>query len=307
VLFHVGRAGLNWVPAPCEDRLGRTFVRHRENLWELGPWLPGKADFWHNPQPVRLEAAARALAAFHTAAATYPDYAPRTGRSPGVLRRLERVRRYAAGDLNELCRSVVADVWPEFSARARAAVLYVSKNLGALEVLLETASTWEVPLQPCLRDVWHDHVLFTGNRVTGLIDYGAMGIEGVAADAARLLGSLSESLPGVPSSGENLLNLARGATISVGLAAYESVRPMSKQERALVEVFDRSGTLLGAMNWVEWLYRERRQFIDSPSVARRLSRVLDCLERVRHSTDSQPSGTEGGGLWLSSGSTLGPD
>ena len=47
-------------------------------------------------------------------------------------------------------------------------------------------------LQPCLVDVWHDHVLFTGEEVTGVVDYAAMRLDVPHADLARLLGSLVE-------------------------------------------------------------------------------------------------------------------
>lgn len=50
-------------------------------------------------------------------------------------------------------------------------------------------------LQPCIRDIWHDHVLFDGDRVTGLIDFGAMQIDTPATDIARLVGSLQSYSP----------------------------------------------------------------------------------------------------------------
>jgi homoserine kinase type II len=282
VLLHVARQGVGLVPVPCQDRRGRTFVPYREYLWELTPWLPGKADFRRNPQPSRLQAALGVLAEFHRAAATYPDYVPRTGKSPGVRQRLERVRRYAAGDLEQLGRCIVPDVWPDLCDRARQAVTRARICLGPVRTLLETVCDGELPLQPCIRDVWHDHVLFTGDRVTGLIDFGAMGIETVAADVARLLGSLARD---------------DASLRQAGLAAYESIRPMNEAEKALVTVFDRSGTLLAALNWVEWLYLERRGFRDPDAVARRLDEVLTRLDDLAQAVCSVGGVLTPAGLW----------
>jgi homoserine kinase type II len=263
VLLHVHQQGLEWVSAPCKTRRGTTWVAYREHLWEVAPWLPGVADFSMNPRPFRLQAALRALAQFHEAAATYPDYMPHAGPSPGVRERADRVRRYSAGSLEELGRSIVPHVWPRLFDRARQAVTWARVRLPSVGAMLETALCWQLPLQPCIRDVWHDHVLFTDDRVTGLIDLGAMRVESVAADVARLLGSLTGN--------DRLL-------WQIGLAAYESIRPMQETEKALVPVFDQSGNVLAALNWVEWLYREKREFPDLDAVARRLDDILARLD-----------------------------
>ena len=118
-----------------------------------------------------------------------------------------------------------------------------------------SASSRQVPLQPCIRDIWHDHVLFQGEEVSGLIDFGALRIENVATDVARLLGSL-------------VGNDKRGW--QRGLDAYAEVRPLSSDELQLAEAFDLSGTLLGGINWVQWIYLEERQFEDRGAVLGRL-------------------------------------
>lgn len=271
VLLHVRGSGLEWVPAPCKNRLGTTWVAYRGHLWEVAPWLPGIADFRVNPQPVRLQAALRALAQFHRTAATYPDYIPHAGPSPGVRERADRVRSYLAGDFEALSRCIVPDVWPKLFDRARQAVIRVRVHLASIRAILEMASCWQVPLEPCIRDVWHDHVLFTGDRVTGLIDFGAMRVESVATDVARLLGSLAGN---------------DRSLWQIGLAAYESIRPMQETEKALLPVFDLSGNVLAALNWVEWIYREQREFPDPDAVARRLDNVLMRLDSGTHHRES---------------------
>ena len=45
-----------------------------------------------------------------------------------------------------------------------------------------------VPFNLCIGDVWHDHILFEGDAVTGMIDFAAAKVDHVAADLARLLG-----------------------------------------------------------------------------------------------------------------------
>jgi Ser/Thr protein kinase RdoA (MazF antagonist) len=116
-----------------------------------------------------------------------------------------------------------------------------------------------VPLQPCLRDVWHDHVLFQGDKVTGLIDPSAARTDTVTADIARLAGSL----------------IADDQTAwDVALEAYRSVAPLSDAEAQLVPVLDRSGILLSGVGWLErtdlWL-KHQSAFA---------ARVLDRLERI---------------------------
>jgi Ser/Thr protein kinase RdoA (MazF antagonist) len=121
-----------------------------------------------------------------------------------------------------------------------------------------------VRLQPCLCDVWHDHVLFTGDEVTGLVDYGAAKIDHVAVDLARLLGSLVED---------------NTEERSAGLRAYEEVCPLMPDEEALIAVLDETGTVLGIANWLMWLYAERRRFENRTAVADRLGKLVLRLER----------------------------
>ena len=119
------------------------------------------------------------------------------------------------------------------------------------------------PLHPCLCDVWHDHVLFEGDTLTGLVDLGGVKVDHVAVDLARLLGSLVGDDAG-----------RRAA----GLRAYARVRPLSVEEEVLVAALDETGTLLGAANWLRWLYRDGKRFEDRAAVARRLMELVNRIE-----------------------------
>jgi homoserine kinase type II len=122
-----------------------------------------------------------------------------------------------------------------------------------------------VPKQPCIRDIWHDHLLFTGERVSGVVDFGALRVETVAGDIARLLGSLAGDDP---------------QQRQQGIDAYKDLRPLSSAEQELVEVFDTSLVLLAGMNWLRWIFHEQRQFERPQAVIERLDEILLRLEHL---------------------------
>src|SRR5262249_29100154 len=110
-------------------------------------------------------------------------------------------------------------------------------------------------LQPCLCDPWHDHYLFDGERLTGLIDYGAVQPDSPAVDVARTLGSLVED---------------DEAAWQTGLSAYRAVRPFSLQDEAIARLLDRTGVILSTAQWLMRLFDSREPVADSATLARRL-------------------------------------
>jgi hypothetical protein len=268
--------GFCLLPPIIATRCGDGFCRHDRYLWELTTWLPGKADYWSDPRPVKLSAAATALAQFHAVVESRPrasDQASvvvprsRASPSPGMAERLTMVHRLRAGALLELRAAVRRnrDAISIVADRAEELLDLVYPHLSALHHDLDAASRIAVPLQPCLRDIWHDHVLFEGDQVSGIIDVGSMRVDTVAADIARLLGSFCG-------------NDHDGWTI--GLRAYESVRPISEPERVLVETFDRSQMMLAGVNWVKWVFVERRTFGDPADVVERMEHILSRLRKT---------------------------
>ncbi|MEX2138123.1 MAG: phosphotransferase [Pirellulales bacterium] len=274
VVAYVAKLGFRLLPLAIATRSGEGFCEYGGYLWELTPWMPGTADFWSDRRPEKLRAAMRELARFHVAAATFSSASlndsaadlavPVSARSPGIADRLALVDRLLAGGLDKIRAAVVQNrlAMPALADHVEALFRLVTPRLAALQSSLVEASRIESPLQPCLRDIWHDHVLFEGDRVSGIVDVGAMRIESVAADVARLLGSFCGN---------------DHQAWRVGQAAFEAVRPLSADEQALVWAFDRSQLLLAGISWVEWVFVERRTFCDPSAVVKRMEHILSRL------------------------------
>jgi Ser/Thr protein kinase RdoA (MazF antagonist) len=222
---------------------GQTAVEYRGAQWELATWMPGEATYHAQPHPERLTAAMQSLARLHVRAAKLPIDIPSSDAgqrpSPGLIRRGERLGNLLLADLRELRAAV-------YSQPIRSQEELAERALSLLErtadIELQKSQRWEdepLPLHLCLRDVWHDHILFTDDRVTGIIDLGAVGYDSPAGDVARLLGSLV---------GDDRLRW------SAGLAAYEAVRPLSNVEREAAGFFDSSGVVISTSNWLRWLH-----------------------------------------------------
>jgi Ser/Thr protein kinase RdoA (MazF antagonist) len=263
VLWHVVCEGFELAPLPLCTRSRKGYVRRIGYFWELAPWMPGRADFRESPTDEKLTAAMAALADFHLAAATFPLPDPPVSRSPGIRERRKQLQAWISGDLDRLAAAVQPGLWPALECRAAEVLRLVRRGGDRVLELLDTAAQCRVPLQPCIRDVWHNHVLFEGSRVSGLIDFGSMGTDNVSADVARLLGSMAGDDP----------HLRR-----VGLDAYRSVRPLSQDELSLIHAFDRSTVLMAGLTWIDWVYRQRRAFENPESIPRRLDEIIERLE-----------------------------
>jgi homoserine kinase type II len=269
VLWHVKQEGFELAPVPLETRRRVGYVRQEGHFWELAPWLPGQADYRQAPSTAKLSAALRALAQFHRAAATFPLAEPEAMPSPGIAERAERLAGLVHGGLDSLAAAVVDGDWPELAARARTLIRLFPFASASVGRFLAEGAKLAVPIQPAIRDVWHEHVLFVGDRVSGLVDFGALRAESVSADVARLLGSLVGDEPG---------------GWQTGLNAYETVRMLSPAERRLVTAFDRSGVLLSGLQWLDWIYLQGRIFANRAAVVARLDEIVARLQHLAKAT-----------------------
>jgi hypothetical protein len=102
-------------------------------------------------------------------------------------------------------------------------------------------------------------------QVSGFVDFSAMRIDVPVTDVARLLGSLTETLD----------------DWHLGLRTYQGAAPAAAASYLpLADVLHRSGVLLTALNWLWWLYVERRAFSDWPVAQSRCREVMQDLQNL---------------------------
>jgi homoserine kinase type II len=261
---HLAAAGLP-VPQPVPLLDGgwvyaRFDAHGAVSSWSMTSWLPGEANFWHDRRAAKLAAACEILAHVHAAAAKFTpsdgESQPGVSVSPSMLRRIARLEALRA-ELRELHKIHFANVPAIDRNLAVAIVAHLEAVTPGVRERLARWATQPLPLQWRLGDIWHDHVLFTGDKVTGIIDFGAAGIDSSAGDIARLLGSL------VGDDRERW---------RAGLAAYETERTLSPLEREAAAVFDASGTIAAAANWLAWLWP--RSAADAPPISSRYAALV---------------------------------
>lgn len=273
VLFHASAQGFDVAAVPLQNSAGATFINHSGRLWELDPWMPGSPDDSERPAVTRITAAMTCLARFHRSCeeftwdSPFPHKTgcPTVGVSPGVHKRVAMLQEWLSVRATQLeCVLSEQSLWSEMRRRIERLLRSLPNRLSLVAGDLLPFLSHSVSLQPCIRDVWHDHVLFQADQVTGLIDFGSMGIDHVSCDVARLLGSLARQND--------------PQRWQLGLETYASIRPLSDLEQRLIDVFHRSGVLLGALNWAAWVCLDRRVFENPQAVLRRLDALLAQME-----------------------------
>ena len=248
-----------FVPAVVPSTSGRSAVEHADRVWDITSWLPGVADFAVDPSEAKLIASCEALAKLHRA------WAPRQERlapCPGVERRLALLRGF---DPNV---PILKFVDPQLAELLSAALPTLRRHVPLAIAALEPWRTQPGPVQPCLCDVWHDHVLFTGDRVTGIIDYGSMKLDHPAVVLARWLGVAI---------GEDRERLERG------LRAYRQAGGPWNPDAEFVSRLDRTGAVCAAIHWIRRLSATSAPF-DGDRVLERVRKVAARLNAIRLQT-----------------------
>lgn len=244
-------AGLKMVPAVMLTIKGQGVVSHRDCLWEATSWQPGTPDA--NPNDERFRSAIQTLAQLHAVWRTTAT--GRVGPCPAVQLQTQRLAAWTQDEFELLNRRTGEPILDH------AISLFIQHHHTALERLRPWLAR-QFPLHPCLADVWSDHVLFTSNEVTGMIDFGAMRFDHPAQDLARLIGSYTQG------------HTERRAW------AMASYVPYSDELERLAILLDDTGAVVGLGNWLRWLLIEQRP-VDSMKA---LSRVRWLVDRFSNQT-----------------------
>jgi homoserine kinase type II len=276
VLQHAAGHGAAVVPLPATTSRAESFISHAGYLWQLEPWLPGRADYQDAPSVEKSAAAMQALATFHNAVANFraPSSCGTATGSNAVRRHFSRLRKLQQeNDLGK--HSIDNNLLPELAPLAREFLARLPQLIPLAIAQLEPLVDAELPVQPCIRDIWRDHILFTGNRVTGIIDFGALDVDTPATDIARLLNSLSETpFPNREGQGEGSRLLVSDETWQLALRAYQQTRPLSADELRAAHALGISGNILAGCNWIRWLYIEQRQFENPAQITERFRHIV---------------------------------
>lgn len=267
-----------------------------ERIWELSPWVVGRS-LEPDTDRENLELAGRAIANVHQALL---DSSPRqnvdspsqtSGRIPSIVRRcnrLEELDRQLATVLQDPppleaivnlvkrqvvshqassdsdCQLLAESVWSAIDLLRRVWRPHYSRIQTSLEPFRGGGVSFS--LQNVLRDVHREHILFDGlfddepMRVSGIIDYDAIGMDSPAVDVGRYAGDFECS---------------RFDTIEAVAAGYRVVRPFSTGEQQLARWLVDANALGGLANWVIWLVLEKKQFSCEPRVIQgRISHLI---------------------------------
>lgn len=256
--------GVDFLPVPLNTVDGHACIPTSQHLWELTPWLAGAAVLDRQLSQEELDAGVRAVARLHTTWANDGIEPSRVGRMASLRRRVAAWRRASSADWIRSPESLNEPSILKPGSTRRIAQL-VGPLLPAVGELLREVEGEAYPQQTIIGDARREHLLFTGDRVTGLVDFGAMTLDSPMVDLARLLGEVADE--------ETLV-------WKEAIEYYRSERPTSNAELRLLPVLDLSGVVLSAFNWLGWLSVERRNFDDPIAVATRMEYLTRRLEAL---------------------------
>lgn len=223
-------------------------------VWDCCRWQPGVPRL--APSPVEVERACEAVGLLHGAWTSTTQ-----GPCLGVLNRLRILAENEP--LLRAGPNALPPVSPQLDPLLRRAVIAAAQAAPHAVRALQRYEHQLFALQPCVRDLRAEHVLFEGDRVSGIIDFGAMGIDHPAVDLARFLGDFTKP---------------DDELFTRGVTAYRRVRNESHVADEFVQLLARSGAVCSVLGWLVRLFR-REPISDVASIRARLAQLVARVEQ----------------------------
>ncbi len=252
-------ANVNFTPELHYSRHGSSITFDGQRLWELTSWLPGHANYCSAPNHAKLVQAMQAIAKVHqvwcassekssgiTAKVGSPTLVDRAKRLDAWHHRMGERTRLVRQTADTVERQLVSDTFELLNAWA-----------APLKKGLQRLADDRVAHHFVLRDIWSEHLLFTEDQVTGIIDFGACRFDEPTTDLVRLLGSIEPHHEDRRREGLEIYNRCRRTLGNNSTCANSAFEELSWER---FEILDQTATLLSALQWLEWLIIDERPF-----------------------------------------------
>ncbi len=263
VLHFVHANGCPEVALPLKAGSGDTYIVNNGTVWELFCWATGAPGIDDAPVE-RVNAAIETLARFHQATARFHMNFTPSKNLQIICNQLfdlrDRLQKINAQFNNKMAVVVAAEDWKRFASTASAIALDIAR-------FLLPYSRATLPVQPVIRDVRPEHFFFEDSKVTNLIDFGAMRIDSIACDLARILGGFFGD---------------EATKFQQAIQHYGSLRQLSHVETEIILPINHANLVLSIANWMSWLYVERVQFDSMEQVAARVQKLFRRYNALVH-------------------------
>lgn len=254
VLVFASANGCPEIIRPLQSSSGKTFVVHDGCFWELSKWSDGIPLDDTATQP-QIESAIAVLARFHQATARYFLNFDTSSKVVEIRNQLlalgEKIDSIERHDVTH--KMLQSNDWLRFKTKGHSIARDIAKFLIPF-------STTKFPVQPVIRDMRPEHIFCSGNNVTGLIDFGAMRIDTIACDLARLFGGFFRD---------------DAAKFNQAIETYSRYRNVYPFEREIVLPLNHAAVILGIANWASWIVVDNLQFDATQSVERRITFLFE--------------------------------
>ncbi len=252
------------LPLHLDGRSWRSFGGYR---WDLSTWVAGKP-VAKNASLSMVRAGAEAIGVFHRSVQSLCTVQQR---APAVEERIRRAAeiddflpRLGDVDYRSFTIPLSGRLQQAFELLRRHWIPVHQEFSRSINGLLGDP----MPAQFVLRDVHREHVLFTGSRVTGLIDFDAIRVDTPLADLVRWGGSF---LQGREAAGD-----VWAATLAGHQGESSSLQGYAiDQFERLAGQLHRISIWISLANWLIWLALERRSFAaDAEQISQRIEDLV---------------------------------